>query len=239
MTYRRLHPVAVVGVDRIQVGFERPAEVDRIDPVDAMELVAPLHRAGSQVPQPAAHVRQGFALPHACLHLGERGLRQALLGDVPRDHDGAHELAAGTVDRAQRQRDRYGHAVLAQDLRLEVAHPVTRPDGVEDRLDIGAEVVWEQADGVLADDLGPAVAEAPLGGTVPTRDLAAGVLAVDRVVGRLQDRNEERVGSLTAGPRVVVAPVLRSAARGHLPCMFPDHILPPRRPASPSASDGL
>jgi hypothetical protein len=55
-----------------------------------------------------------------------------------------------------------------------VAHPVTRPDGVEDRLDIGAEVVWEQADGVLADDLGTAVAEVPLGGTVPTRDLAAG-----------------------------------------------------------------
>jgi hypothetical protein len=58
----------------------------------------------------------------------------------------------------------------------------------------------------------------------PTRDLAAGVLAVDRVVGRLQDRNEERVCSLTAGPRVVVATVLRDAGRGHLPCMFPDRV---------------
>ena len=192
--------------------------------MDAVELVAPLHRAGSQVPQPAAHVRQGFALPHACLHLGERGLGQALLGDVAGDHDGPHELASGTVDRAQRQRDRYRHAVLAQDLRLEMAHPVTRPDGVEDRLDIGTKVIWEQADGVLADDLGPAVAEAPLGGAVPTGDVAAGVLAVDRVVGRLQDRNEEGVGSLTAGPRVVVAPVLRGADRGHLPCMFPDRV---------------
>ncbi len=80
------HPFAVLGVDYVDVRLERSVEVEWVDSVDAMELVAPLHGAGADVPQPAAHVGQGLAFLQPAFDLGQRGLGQALLGDVP-DHD--------------------------------------------------------------------------------------------------------------------------------------------------------
>ena len=48
------HAVTIVGVGAAEVGVERAGELQRVDAVDAVQLVAPLHRAGPDVPQPPA-----------------------------------------------------------------------------------------------------------------------------------------------------------------------------------------
>ena len=87
----RTHRVTVLRVDQPEMRLECPVEVERVDPVDPVELGAPLHRPCSQVPQPAPDVRQRLALLHARVDLRQRGLRQVLFGDVTRQYHGTDE----------------------------------------------------------------------------------------------------------------------------------------------------
>ena len=112
--------------------LERAVEVERVDPVDPVELGAPLHRPRSQVPQPAPDVRQRLALLHPRVDLGQGGLGQVLLGDVARHHHRADGQFLGVEDRAEGQGDRQGHAVGRGDLGLEVPDTVSRQHGGDD-----------------------------------------------------------------------------------------------------------
>ncbi len=81
--------VDVVGVDTGEVGVERALERGRVDTVDAVHLLAPLHGTAVDVPEPPAGVGQRLGVAQAGLGLGQRRLRQALLGQVACDADDA------------------------------------------------------------------------------------------------------------------------------------------------------
>ena len=107
------------------MGVERALERGRVDAVDAVHLLAPLHGAAGDVPEPPADVGQRLALAQAGLGLGERRLRQALLGEVAGDADARRSTTRLVADRAQRQRDRDAACrPLALDIGLELVDAV-------------------------------------------------------------------------------------------------------------------
>src|SRR5439155_19355038 len=122
----------------------------------------------------------------------ERGLRAPALADISRDLRHAHDFARLQADRRYRQRNRDQGSVLAPADRLEMLEGFTAPD-------FGKNLVFfklalrrnDQTDG-LTDDIISAVPEDPLGATVPGGDDAVQVFADDRVLGRGDDRREER-----------------------------------------------
>src|SRR6516225_11860581 len=75
----------ILGHDAPEMRLDRALELEGINPVDAMELRAPLHGAGGHVPEPPADVREGLALLQSRLGLREQLLRHPLLGGVERD----------------------------------------------------------------------------------------------------------------------------------------------------------
>ena len=116
--HQRTDTLAIVGMHDAEVRGERAFEIERIDSVHAVELVAPLHRVGADVPQPSADVGQRLPLAKSLLDLGERCLREPCLGELLSDADRSGEVAPdssriGETDR----RDRHRHAVLALESR--------------------------------------------------------------------------------------------------------------------------
>ena len=108
-------------VDGRQVRLERAVEVERVDTVQPMRLVAPLHGSRADVPQPTPHTGQGLAVAEPSFDLGERRLRQPLLGDVAHDHEWRSEARRASAEHgAGGQRDRQRHAVVAHGAGLEV-----------------------------------------------------------------------------------------------------------------------
>ena len=95
--HQRTHALAIVGMDHAEVGSKRAFEIERIDTMHAMQLVAPLHGVGADVPQPSADVGQRLPLPEPLLDLGQRGLGQPRLGEVLGHADGTGE-GAGLID---------------------------------------------------------------------------------------------------------------------------------------------
>ena len=200
----RPHRLTIVRVDQPQMRLEGAVEVERVDPVDPVELGAPLHRPRSQVPQPAPDVRQRLALLHAGVDLRQGGLRQVLFGDVARDHHRADWEFLGVEDRAEGQGDRQRHPVGPEDLGLEVPDAVSRQHGGDDPPYLVGQVLGkEQVERAVEHVLGPG-AEQPLGGGAPAGDPSLGVTGDDGVVGHLDDRPEQRVRRHGAG-RVIRA----------------------------------
>ena len=119
-------------MDAGEVRVERAVERGRVDAVDAVQLLAPLHGAAADVPQPPPGVGERLGVAEAGLGLGQRGLRQALLGDVAGDADDPAARPVGVADRTQRQRDRDRHAVLALDLGLDVVDALAAEHRVEE-----------------------------------------------------------------------------------------------------------
>jgi hypothetical protein len=74
-------------MDQLEMGFESPVELEGIDPVDPVELQAPLDGSGANVPHPAAHVGQRLPFLNAGINLGQCRLGQVLFGQIPRDDD--------------------------------------------------------------------------------------------------------------------------------------------------------
>ena len=203
------------------MALPRAVEVERLDAMDVMELVAPLHRPGAQVPQPAPHVRQRLAVADTRLDLGEAGLRQALLGDVAADQHGRDRVVTAVEHRAQRQRDRHGHAVTALDLRLEVAHRVAGHHRVDRGLHVVPDMGSEQLGAASTEDLLGREPEEPLGRLVPAGDAGARVEAQDGVIRRPEDGLEDPLGGRRPGGREPA----RGARRRH------HDMLPDDRPA--------
>ncbi len=130
----------------------------------------------------ASRARDSISASVAC--------RDPLLRDVARDEHRPGRPAGAVDDRRDRQRDRQLHAVLAPRLGLEVVHPVAREHGVEQHDDVGLQVVGEQHRGQPPDGFRRRIAEDPLRAAVPARDARVGIVAEDRVVGRLHARFE-------------------------------------------------
>ncbi len=151
--HQRTHAIAIVGMHHAEVSSKGALEVERIDTVHAMQLVAPLHRIGADVPQPPTDVGQRLPFAETLLDLGQCGLRQARLGELLGDADGAAE-PAGTIDnRRHGQRDRHGHAIFPLDLGEDPIYPLTCGDALLDGLQIGAKVGGRQRREGVAGDL--------------------------------------------------------------------------------------
>ncbi len=60
---------------------------DRVDAVDAVHLLAPLDGSTGHVPEPAPGVSEGLRFAQASIHLRQRRLGEALLGQVTGDAD--------------------------------------------------------------------------------------------------------------------------------------------------------
>src|SRR5437879_6189013 len=111
---------------------ERPVKIEWVDAVNAVELVAPLHRVGSHVPETTADVSQRLALAYSRVDLGERGLGEPLFSDVARDEHRRYRYSLALEHRIPRQRDGQRHTVLPQYVSLEVTHPISRHDRFEE-----------------------------------------------------------------------------------------------------------
>src|SRR5579859_8113595 len=185
------HRGLVVAVDAGDVRLERPVEFERIDALDTVQLIGPLHRAGPHVPQPPAHVSECFAVANPGLDLGERRLGEQLLSDIPCDHRRGDEASLPVHDRSCRQRDRRRHAVLALNLCLEMADPVAAGHAREERGDVAPQVLGEQRGRSFTDDLRLAVAKDPLCAPVPAGDPSVQVEAENGVVGCVQEGLQE------------------------------------------------
>ena len=107
------------------MGGEGPVELEGVHPVDLVELGAPLHGARPQVPEPTAHVGQGLGVAQPALHLGQGGLGQVLLGDVPGDGQQSPRPVAPLRDGTEGHPHGEGQAVATDDLALEVDDPLT------------------------------------------------------------------------------------------------------------------
>ena len=128
--------------------------------------------------------------------------RRRALGDVARDGRDAQHLAGVVQDRRHGQRDRDPAAVLPDAHRLVVLDPLAIADLLEDLVHLLGAIRMAQHRDVLPEDLLGGVAVHPLRRGVPARDDPVERLRVDRVVGRVHDRREERRGrpSHRAGP---------------------------------------
>ena len=122
------------------MGLDRALEVHRVDADDPVQLVAPLDRAGGDVPHPPARVRVGLRLAQPPLHLGEVRLRELLFRDVAGDEAHAVDAAVAAEDRADRQAHRDRHPVLALHLDVDVIDAVAGTDRADDRLEPVAQV---------------------------------------------------------------------------------------------------
>src|ERR1700722_12849654 len=62
--YRLVHcltnALTVLGADQLHVGIDSAREIQGVDPMNPVELRAPLHGAGPEVPQPTADAREGL-----------------------------------------------------------------------------------------------------------------------------------------------------------------------------------
>ena len=202
--------VDVVGVDTGEVGVERALERGRVDTVDAVHLLAPLHGTAVDVPEPPAGVGQRLGVAQAGLGLGQRGLRQALLGQVARHADDAAARPVGVADRTERHRDRDAHAVTPGDLGLDVVDARPAGDRVEQHDDVVADVLREEIAHRRADDVLGVAAEDALGTPVPRDDAPVRVLADQRVRRHLDERLER------SQPDRIARLVARSLAHGPL-----------------------
>ena len=119
------------GCTHVEVGGEGALEIERIHTVHAMELVAPLHRVGADIPQPASDMGERLPFPEALLDLGQGGLGEACLGEVLGHADRTDELAGVVDDGRDRQGDRHQHAVLALDLGEDPIDALTCRDTLE------------------------------------------------------------------------------------------------------------
>ena len=99
-----------------EVSSEGAFEIERIDAVHPMQLVAPLHGVATHVPKPSTDVSKRFPLAEALVDLGQRSLRQAGFGELLCHGDGSGEGALGIEQRRDRQRNRHLHAVFALNL---------------------------------------------------------------------------------------------------------------------------
>ena len=79
--------IAIVLVDARQLRVERAVEVEGVDPVDAMQLDTPLHRASRKIPLPPPGMRESFTLAVSCFRLSQHRLGEALLRDVLHHRD--------------------------------------------------------------------------------------------------------------------------------------------------------
>ena len=209
-------------MDTAHEGIERPAEVEGIDLVDAVELLAPLHGAGAEVPEPSPDVGQRFTLAEPGFNLGERRLHEPLLGDVPGDA-GNRLPDRRRRDGRQRQRDRHQHAVAPFDLGFDVIDVLACGDGVEQclgrRLQVDREQL-EQSRPTISPPGTPRCARR----CGSSEDVAGGVLAEHGVDGGVEHGLEERQASRVRPGRRA------SARRAHVPPSQPPRRRPERRP---------
>ena len=126
---------------------------------------------------------------------------------------------SGVADRGDGQRDVEPAAVLARPHRLEVLDPLAAAEPVQDVALLVQPLGRDDQGDRPADGLGGGVAEEPLGPGVPRPDDAVERLADDRVVGRLDDGGQPRLGLLGPLPLGHVAEDQDRAdrARGPVP----------------------
>ena len=188
---RGLHTRPIALVDAREVRVEGALEIERIDAVDAVELVAPLHGIGRHVPLPAPHVGECLALSQTRLGLGQHRLREPLLGDVAHHRDRSQMLAA-FEDAAQRQRDRHRHPFAPVDLGLVVVDTIARRHRVEDHAQAVAAQFREERTPFRSHDVGSVVSEESRRRVVPDPDAGCSVDAEHRVARGVDERLEYR-----------------------------------------------
>ncbi len=118
------------------------------------------------------------------------------LGDVAGDLRRPDDAALVVADRGDRQRDVEPAAVLGHADRLEVLDPLAAAEPLQDRALLVVPLRRDDQGDRPADGLLGRVAEEPLGPGVPRADDAVERLADDRVVGRLDDGRQPRLGLL-------------------------------------------
>ena len=147
----------------------------------SLHCIAPEPTSHSQLPTPA---RVSLSRSRA-FDLGERRLRQPLLGDVADDDDCDQRRVALGLHGAGGQRDRHRHAVLAHGAGLESTDVLAGQHRGDDRRESLALMVGDQRHEEAADDLVGRVAEQPLGGAAPGRHRPVVADHDHRVIGQL------------------------------------------------------
>src|SRR5271170_2916058 len=158
--------------------------------MNPVELGAPLHGTGPEVPEPTADAGEGLGLLETGVHLCQRGLGKVLFGDVT-SHDHLPEDRALIVEQgSQRERYRDGKPVRPDDFRLEVPDMLTGSYPGDHLVDLVAEVRGKQdAHGAVLYVTGRA-AEEPFGVLAEVGDNGLVVACHDRIVCQLDDRTE-------------------------------------------------
>ena len=180
----------VVGMHVLDVRLEGAVELEGVDAVDAVELVAPLHGARRDVPQPSTDVRERLAFAESRFGFAEHPLRESLLGDVLHDRDGP-DAPAAVQNRAQRQRRHHAGLVAAFDLGVVSVDAVTGGNCVEQRAQPREQRIGKERVPLRADDLLEVVPEHANRGAVPRRDAVRGVDAEHRVSGGVDECVED------------------------------------------------
>ena len=141
-----------------------------------MELVAPLHRIGPDVPQPSTDVGERLPFAESLLDLGERCLRETALRQLLGHTDSTDELAGRPDDGRDRQSDGHRHTIFAPDLGDDAIYSLTCSDSFFHRLQMITQV-WkcERCEGV-ADDLVLGVSEDSFSAPVPPDDACVRIL---------------------------------------------------------------
>lgn len=212
---------SVAWMHRGQMSVERTVELARLDAVNAVQLLGPLHGAGAGVPAPQADVGEVLELVHARLALCERGLEQLLLGEVADEDKGTARTDGHSGDR-----HRHDHAVMAEGAGVEGDERLAGAGALDD---LGAAFLRrEQRVGIAADRVGFGVAEQALRGSRPTRDCAVGAQAERRLARRFDEGAQARqlfldrlgcrrrlvhVLHSTAAPQQPALPMVRTVTR--------------------------
>ena len=173
--HRLPQAIPIVRVRAVDVGVERAGEVQGVDAVDPVQLVAPLHGPGPDVPEPTAHMDLRLAAPEPGLDLRQGRLGQPHLGDVLRDGDRPDDAA---VLVASGRTDSETGTVMPSLRWTSVSRwsTVSPLNTLVHLGDLGSEVVGEQRRDRLADDLGLEVADDALRAAVARRDPALPVV---------------------------------------------------------------
>src|ERR1700722_11699537 len=186
------HALTVLGADQLHVGIESTGEIQGVDPMNPVELGAPLHGTGPEVPEPTADTREGLGLLETGVHLCQRGLGKVLFGDIARNDHLPEDRALSVEQGSQRERYRDGKPVRPDDLRLEVPDMFTGSYPGDHLVDLVAEVRCKQdAHGATLYVPGRATKES-FGVLAEVGDNGLVVAHHDRIVGQPDDRAEKR-----------------------------------------------
>lgn len=159
--------------------------------MDPMELGAPLHRIGPEVPEPTPDTGERLCLLEPGVHFCERGLRKVLFGDVVSHDDLPKDLALMIDQGGEGEGDRNGESVGPDDLRLEMPDAFAGSHPGDDLIDLVAKVRGKYGTDGTALNLVGRSAEEPFGVLAEVGDLGRMVARHDGIVGQLDDRTEK------------------------------------------------